>query len=445
MGARPTADDPRLLLSGFLPTINNQGANGALIVLTEEAIWQRQLTASTGSSLIHKQFEQHVEIAMAERSELPAIPQILDKLLALGDGEHCLDPLQRQAGIGLELCLGGRFKQAEAVHKVFEWQIVCRHLPLLVQIGATLVQIPFRMLHLGSAQDLLIREIGHLAMGATADPQIVTKAPVVEIVMALVALFGISRDLVLAITAGGEHGVALLVDIPQGVIFRQFGRLGGKRRVRLYGELIPGEVRRGAVDSLLQVIKGVIQTLIRQTVHQIQIESGQLDGVGQCRRLARLFRAVNAAEAAQLLLLEALHPDGDTVDAGALETGELVRLHRTRVRLHGDLAICGERNAGPNPVQQGLHRLHRQQAGGAAADKDRGERPPLCPLQILIQILQQGGDIFEVRQLPLLGMGVEVTVRALLDAPGHMNIERERRQLQHGASNKTGAQGPHCR
>ena len=46
VGARPTADDPRLLLSGFLPTINNQGANGALIVLTEEAIWQRQLTAS---------------------------------------------------------------------------------------------------------------------------------------------------------------------------------------------------------------------------------------------------------------------------------------------------------------------------------------------------------------------------------------------------------------
>ena len=239
--------------------------------------------------------------------------------------------------------------------------------------------------------------------------------------------------------------MALLVDIPQGVIFRQFGRFGGKCRVRLYGELIPGEVRWGTVDSLLQVIKGIIQTLIRQTVHQIQIEGRQLDGMGQCGGLARLFRAVNAAEAGQLLLLEALHPDGDTVDAGALETGELVRLHRARVGLHGDLAICGERNTGPHPVQQGLHRLHRQQAGGAAADKDGGERPPLRPLQILIQILQQSGDIFEVRQLPLLGMGVEVTVRALLDAPGHMNIERERRQLQHGASNKTGAQGPHCR
>jgi hypothetical protein len=64
-------------------------------------------------------------------------------------------------------------------------------------------------------------------------------------------------------------------------------------------------------------------------------------------------------------------------------------------------------------------------------------------------------------------VGVEVAVGALLDTPGHVDIEGEGRQLQHGvssiqqskgvglplssmttgrgAANETGADGPHCR
>ncbi|MNX75728.1 hypothetical protein D3C86_1072140 [compost metagenome] len=328
------------------------------------------------------------------------------------------------------------------------------------------------MLHLGGAQDLLVREIRHLAVGAAAYAQIVAKAPVVEVVAALIARLGVGRDLVLLITLGGEHGVTLLIDVPQGVILRQLGRLGGERRVRLYGELIPGEMGRRAVHGLLQIIEGVLQALIRQAVHQIQVEGGQLDGMGQFGGLACLLRAVDTAEAGQLLLLEALHPDGDAVDAGALEAGELVRLNRARVGLHGDLAIRGQGDAGTHPVQQRLHGFHREQTRRTTADKDGGERAPLGPVQILAQILQQGGHVLQVGQLPLLGVGVEVAVGALLDAPGHMDIEGEGRQLQHGVSNNqkskrgpgwlpmvneglrslsreaisnTGADGPHCR
>ncbi|MNV25249.1 hypothetical protein D3C71_1163410 [compost metagenome] len=307
------------------------------------------------------------------------------------------------------------------------------------------------MLHLGGAQDLLVREIRHLAVGAAADAQIVTKAPVVEVVAALIARLGVGRDLVLLVTLGGEHGVTLLVDVPQSVIFRQLGGLGGERGVRLYGELIPGEVRRRAVDGLLQIIEGVLQALIRQAVHQIQVEGGQLDGVGQLGCLARLLRAVNAAEAGQFFLLEALHPDGDAVDACPLEAGELVRLHRARVGLHGDLAIRGQGDACAHPVQQRLHGFHGEQTRRTTADEDGGEWTPLGPVQILIQILQQGGHVLEVGQLPLLGVRVEVAVGALLDAPGHVDIEGEGRQLQHGVSSiqkiKMGAgrAGPHCR
>ncbi len=371
---------------------------------------------------------------MAEGGELPAVAEILDQLLALGDVQHRLHPLQRQAGIGFELRLGGRLEQPEPVHEVFQRQIARAHLPLLVQIGAARVQIAFRVLHLGGAQDLLVGEVRHLAVGAAADPQIVAEAPVVEVVAALVARLGIGRDLVLLIALGGQHGVALLVDVPQGVVFRQLGRLGGKRRVRLYGELIPGEVRRRAVDGLLQVIEGIVQALIRQAVHQIQVEGGKRDGVGQFGGLARFLGAVDAAEAGQLLLLEALHPDGDAVDAGPLEAGELVRLHRARVGLHGDLAVRRQGNACAHPVQQGLHGRHGEQARRAATDKDGGERPSLGPVQILLQILQQGRHVLEVGQFPLLGVGVEVAIGALLDTPGHVDIEGEGRQLQHGVS-----------
>ncbi|MNC63474.1 hypothetical protein D3C75_1135970 [compost metagenome] len=58
-------------------------------------------------------------------------------------------------------------------------------------------------------------------------------------------------------------------------------------------------------------------------------------------------------------------------------------------------------NARPHAVQQRLHRLGTQQAGGAAADKNGTDFPAGHQRQIGIQIRQQVINIFLMRDFAL--------------------------------------------
>ncbi len=150
-----------------------------------------------------------------------------------------------------------------------------------------------RVLGLGGAQDAPVAE-GHLAVRAAADPQIVAEAPVVEVVLALVARFGIGRSFILLIAGGAQQLVAAFEDIPQRVVVRQNRRARAEQGVRLDGQLIPRQVRRIESDSLAQIVQRLFQRLIRQAVHQIEVAAAQAEaGCQRCRTLG-LFRAVDA-------------------------------------------------------------------------------------------------------------------------------------------------------
>lgn len=58
-----------------------------------------------------------------------------------------------------------------------------------------------------------VRE-GYLAVRAAADAEIVAKAPVVEIVLTLIARFGVSGSLVLLVAGGAQQLMSLLKNIP---------------------------------------------------------------------------------------------------------------------------------------------------------------------------------------------------------------------------------------
>ncbi|MNT77004.1 hypothetical protein D3C72_2160730 [compost metagenome] len=75
------------------------------------------------------------------------------------------------------------------------------------------------MLGFGGAQNATIGK-GQLAVCATTNPQIVAKAPVVEVVLTLITRFGVGRSFILLITSGTQQLMSLFKDIPQRVIIR---------------------------------------------------------------------------------------------------------------------------------------------------------------------------------------------------------------------------------
>ena len=141
---------------------------------------------------------------MSQFSDLPDISVIRNQLLLDGGLHQGGNLCQRQPGASQKLLLGAGFKQAESVHEIFEWALLLRHWPALVEIGAGRIQISLGVLDLDRASDGAAVWIGQLAMGAAANSQIIAKAPVVEIVLALEARLGVGRYLILSVAGGLE-------------------------------------------------------------------------------------------------------------------------------------------------------------------------------------------------------------------------------------------------
>src|SRR5690606_27101817 len=64
----------------------------------------------------------------------------------------------------------------------------------------------------------------------------------------------------------------------------------------------------------------------------------------------------------------------------------------------------------------------------AAADEDRLYGAPLQIGQVLLEVAQQRGDIFVLRQFTVALVRIEVAVGTLAYAPGHMDVQAQGRQ-----------------
>lgn len=160
-------------------------------------------------------------------------------------------------------------------------------------------------------------------MGAGADAEEVAEAPVVQVVPGAQAVAGVGGGLVLAVAVLVEQGLAGFLDVPEDVVLGQLRRLAPEHRVRLHGQLVPGEVRGGQGEGLAQVGQGVVEALPGQAVHQVEVEvveAGLARHVGGAHCLGAV---VDAPQGLQLVGLEALHADGQAIDAEAPVVGEL--------------------------------------------------------------------------------------------------------------------------
>src|SRR5690606_33151771 len=97
--------------------------------------------------------------------------------------------------------------------------------------------------------------------------------PVIEVVAAAALWLRVGRNFILSVAGERELLLTGVLDVPGGIVFGQAGRWPvGEGRARLQGELVVRDVgglqRGGAFD----VVKGAAERLLRQRVHQVDIE-----------------------------------------------------------------------------------------------------------------------------------------------------------------------------
>ncbi|MNZ83191.1 hypothetical protein D3C78_1019130 [compost metagenome] len=191
-------------------------------------------------------------------------------------------------------------------------------------------------------------------------------------------------------------------------------------------------MRRAQRDGLAQVAQGVVQRLVGQAVHQVEVEVVEPGIARHVGGANRFVTVVNAPQGLKLGLLEALDADRQAIDAQLPVGLELLLLERPGIGLEGDFDIAGKRDALLHTLQQPAQSAGAEQAGGAAAKEDRADRPAIDSAQFLVEVGQQGIDVRLFRQLRRSRVGVEVAVRAFAHAPGNMDVQRQRRQLRQG-------------
>ena len=145
--------------------------------------------------------------------------------------------------------LGARrgLQQAKTVHEKLERLILRLDLMLLIQVITG--HIAARMAGFRGTQNAPVGE-RYFAVRAAADTQIIPETPVIQVVLALITWFRVGRGFVLRITGCGQQLMPLLENIPQRVVVRQHRRARAKQRIRLYGQLIPGEMWRAQRNRL---------------------------------------------------------------------------------------------------------------------------------------------------------------------------------------------------
>ena len=137
---------------------------------------------------------------------------------------------------------------------------------------------------------------------------------------------------------------------------------------------------------------------------------------------------MDAPEAFEHRIAEALHADREAIHARIAKAAEAPGLHGARIRLEGDFCSRLERHARTHASEQRVDGFGREKARCAAADENADEPPAPNRRQQLLQIEQKPLDVFAFGQRTGALVRVEVAVRALAHAPRNVDIERERRQ-----------------
>ncbi|MNZ88507.1 hypothetical protein D3C78_1074020 [compost metagenome] len=193
-------------------------------------------------------------------------------------------------------------------------------------------------------------------------------------------------------------------------------------------------------DGLAQVAQGVLQGLVGQAMHQVQVEVVEPGLTGHAGGTYRFIAVVDSSQGLEFLLLETLDTDRQAIDAQRPIGDELLLFEGARVGFQGNFDIAGERDALLHAFEQPAQCLGTEQARRAATEEDRAQFAAIDGMQVLVEVGQQGVDILFFRQHYACGVGVEVAIRAFAYAPRDVDVQRQGRQCwQRGPRRGCGA------
>ncbi len=211
------------------------------------------------------------------------------------------------------------------------------------------------------------------------------------------------------------------------VIVRQLRREAVEIRVGFQRQVVGREMRRREADGRFDICARLRQCLLRQAVHQIEVEIIEVR-MRDFDRAPGLCIIVNAAERFEMRGIETLDADREAVDPGRPELPEFLRLERARIGFERDLSPGVERQPRAHRRQNGVDALCRKQARRAAAEKHAVDFASPHQRQRLLEVGDQRRNILLLGKRPPPLVRIEIAIRALAHAPRDMDVESERRQ-----------------
>ena len=187
------------------------------------------------------------------------------------------------------------------------------------------------------------------------------------------------------------------------------------------------DVGRLQCERALQVVFGHRQGLLRQRVHQVEVEIVEAGVLRQLDRRLRLAAVVDAAEPFQAAVIETLDAEAEAIDAGVAVALEAAVLGGARIGLQGDFAPRGEAQPRTGALQEAVDEFRRHQARGTTAEKHRLHGAAPDQRQVEVEVGQQRIDVGGERQLAAALVRVEIAVRAFAHAPRNVDVQRQRR------------------
>ena len=123
-------------------------------------------------------------------------------------------------------------------------------------------------------------------------------------------------------------------------------------------------------------------------MHQIDVPVLEARCTHQLKRLTGVITRMNAAESAQRAIVKTLHTDTESGYACFKIRLVSAPLSTTGVTLQGDFSAWGKGHALCQTGKQALYPLPREQAGGAATEKNGFDKAPANLWQLTIKILK---------------------------------------------------------
>src|SRR5690606_25594851 len=183
------------------------------------------------------------------------------------------------------------------------------------------------------------------SMRAGTDADVVLVAPVSAVVAGFLARSRIVADLVRrqarCLGPPARQPERLRPELSLAWIARSMAHVGGEPRVWLDRELVQREMAGAEGQGTGQFGVPLLRRLTGPGIDQVEAYAPEMT-LRDFERGETFADVMESAEEAQRLVVERLHPERDTVDAGRGELGKIGRLDRRRIGFERDLDVWRE-------------------------------------------------------------------------------------------------------